>query len=74
MDNQHKKIKGYRDLSQEEIDMMNEAKELAEKVKVLTNKLMISGETDKRWVSIGVTDLQKGFMSIIRGIAKPTTF
>ena len=53
---------------------MNEAKELAEKVKVLTDKLMISGETDKRWVSIGVTDLQKGFMSIIRGIAKPTTF
>ena len=74
MDNQHKKIKGYRDLSQEEIDMMNEAKELAEKVKVLTDKLMIPGETDKRWVSIGVTDLQKGFMSIIRGIAKPTTF
>ena len=26
MDNQHKKIKGYRDLSQEEIDMMNEIK------------------------------------------------
>lgn len=74
MDDQHKKIKGYRDLSQEEIDMMNEAKELAEKVKVLTDKLMISGETDKRWVSIGVTDLQKGFMSISRGIAKPTTF
>lgn len=28
MDNQHKKIKGYRDLSQEEIDMMNRVKEL----------------------------------------------
>lgn len=27
MDNQHKKIKGYRDLSQEEIDMMNEIKQ-----------------------------------------------
>lgn len=74
MENQHKKIKGYRDLSQEEIDLMNEAKELAERVKVLTDKLMISGETDKRWVSIGVTDLQKGFMCLIRGIAQPTTF
>ena len=31
MDNQHQKIKGYRDLSQEEIDLMNEGKELAEK-------------------------------------------
>ncbi|MBR8475822.1 DUF7681 family protein [Burkholderia cenocepacia] len=27
MDNQHKHIKGYRDLSQEEIDLMNEIKE-----------------------------------------------
>jgi hypothetical protein len=26
MDNQHKKIKGYRDLSQEEIDLMNRIK------------------------------------------------
>lgn len=74
MDNQHKKIKGYRDLSQEEIDMMNEAKELAEKVGELTAKLMASDKTDKRWVSIGTTDLQKGFMSLIRGVAQPTTF
>lgn len=27
MDNQHKKIKGYRDLSQTEIDLMNKVKE-----------------------------------------------
>lgn len=29
---------------------------------------------DQRWVSIGATDLQRGFMSVIRGIAQPTTF
>ena len=29
MDNQHKQIKGYRDLSQSEIDQMNKAKMLA---------------------------------------------
>jgi hypothetical protein len=29
MDNQHKKIKGYRDLSQAEIDAMNQIKEKA---------------------------------------------
>lgn len=28
MENQHKKIKGYRDLTQEEIDLMNRAKDL----------------------------------------------
>lgn len=32
MDNQHKQIKGYRDLSQTEIDMMNDGKRLAELV------------------------------------------
>ena len=31
MDNQHKKIKGYRDLSQVEIDLMNRIKAHAEK-------------------------------------------
>lgn len=32
MDNQHQQIKGYRDLSQGEIDMMNEVKALAQRV------------------------------------------
>lgn len=29
---------------------------------------------DQRWISIGATDLQRGFMCVIRGIAQPTTF
>jgi len=29
---------------------------------------------DQRWISIGATDLQKGWMCVIRGIAQPTTF
>ena len=74
MDNQHKKIKGYRDLSEEEIALMNEAKELAEQVGVLVNKIMDTPQVDLRWTAIGKTDLQKGFMSLIRGIAQPTTF
>ena len=74
MDNQHKKIKGYRDLSQEEIDMMNEAKELASKVGELCEKLSNTENLDQRWISIGKTDLQKGFMSLIRGIAQPESF
>lgn len=37
MDNQHKQIKGYRDLSQEEINLMNEIKALAEEVGVLVD-------------------------------------
>lgn len=80
MDNQHQKIKGYRDLSQEEIDLMNEGKELAEQVGAWIEKLRASDAVpteegiDQRWLSIGQTSLQQGFMAAIRSIAKPTTF
>ena len=74
MDNQHKQIKGYRDLSQEEINLMNEAKALAVQVGDLVAKIQATPLTDKRWASIGQTDLQKGFMSLIRAVAQPTTF
>jgi hypothetical protein len=39
MDNQHRKIKGYRDLSQVEIDAMNAVKEKAAEVGELISKL-----------------------------------
>ncbi|OMG89754.1 hypothetical protein [Achromobacter xylosoxidans] len=75
MENQHQKIKGYRDLSQAEIDAMNEAKALAEQCGAFVEKLRAQGTAlDQRWVSIGATDLQRGFMAVIRGIAQPTTF
>lgn len=74
MDNQHKHIKGYRDLSPAEIALMNEAKAKAEEVGALIDRIQATPGVDGRWVSIGKTDLQKGFMSLIRGIAQPTTF
>lgn len=74
MDNQHKKIKGYRDLSQEEIDLMNEVKEMSARVGELVKKLDANETLDKRWVAIARTDLQKGFMSAVRSIAQPESF
>lgn len=86
MDNQHQKITGYRDLSQEEIDLMNEGKALAEQCGAYIAKLKSFHDSDggcaigsslhldQRWISIGATDLQRGFMAVIRGIAQPTTF
>lgn len=74
MKDQHEKIKGYRDLSQQEIDLMNEGKALAEQVGLYIDKLQALDSTDKRWVDTGKTDLQKGFMSAIRSIVQPTTF
>lgn len=74
MDNQHKKIKGYRDLSQEEIDLMNDIKKKGEEIGALVSALMDSEKTDKRWVSIGATDMQTGLMALVRSVAQPSTF
>lgn len=74
MENQHRKIKGYRELSPEEIALMNTSKELAAAVGALVEVLEKTEGLDQRWLAIGKTDLQKGFMSVVRSIAQPTTF
>lgn len=83
------KITGYRQLTEEEVALMNEGKALAEKCGDYITKLRnrdaeiaatmgavpdAPRKLDQRWVSIGATDLQRGFMAVIRGIAQPTTF
>lgn len=113
MDNQHQHIKGYRDLTAQEIALMNFGKSLAEMVgefiaaceainagvvyepnvakieselarqvlakvvKDMQHAILEGGDRpmlDTRWLAIAKTDLQQGFMSLTRSIAKPTTF
>lgn len=74
MKDQHEKIKGYRDLSQDEIDLMNEGKDLAAQCEAYIAKLEANPDTDKRCVALGKTNLQQGLMWAIRGVARPTTF
>lgn len=80
MDNQHKKIKGYRELSQTEIDLMNESKTLAAQVGEFIDKLENTNVergavvADVDWLMTAKTDLQKGFMALTRSIAKPESF
>ena len=79
------KITGYRQLSEKEVELMNEGKALAEQCGAYIAKLRTFPAStannvpdvvtlDQRWVSIGATDIQTGFMAVIRGIAQPTTF
>lgn len=75
MENQHRKIKGYRELSQEEIDLMNEIKQKGVELGDLVEKLRSRHEgLDQRWVSIGATDLQTGLMALTRSVARPDFF
>ena len=74
MDNQHRKIKGYRELNQDEIDAMNEVKATGVKLGELVEKLENNKDLDQRWIESGKTDLQKGLMALTRSIARPEFF
>lgn len=74
MENQHRKISGYRELSQAEIDLMNKIKAKGVELGELVAELRAADGLDQRWISIGATDLQTGLMAITRGVAQPTTF
>jgi hypothetical protein len=79
MENQHRQIKGYRELSQEEIDVMNAIKETGKVVGELFDSLEAgilanTVKADPRWLEIAKTDLQKGFMELTRAVAQPEFF
>ena len=74
MDNQHRNIKGYRELSQTEIDLMNEIKTQGATLGALVERLRANGALDQRWIAIGATDLQTGLMALTLAVAQPTFF
>lgn len=74
MENQNRKISGYRELSQVEIDLMNKTKSLGEQLGALISELRSTSNTELRWVAIAETHLQQGIMAAVRSVAKPTTF
>jgi len=85
MENQHRQIKGYRELSQAEIDLMNRIKEKGAEFEALIGDLHDTqsaitaefGTPDgeaRRWIAIGKTHLQQGLMALTRAVAKPEFF
>lgn len=74
MDNQHKQIRGYRDLTQSEIDLMNEIKSKGAEIESLIQKVQATPDVDQRWVSIAKTDFQTGLMALTRSVARPDSF
>lgn len=89
MDNQHRKITGYRDLNADEISLMNEIKEHGEATKRLIHKINSAHEFEhpvghettegqfeemQRCRDIATTKFQEGLMWLVRAVAKPSTF
>lgn len=74
MKDQHEKIKGYRNLSIDEINLINEGKQLAERCGEYIAKLEEINSNDQQCINLGKTNLKQGFMWITRGISQPTAF
>jgi len=67
-------ITGYRTLSEGELRLINEIKAISNEVGRLVEGMAMNRALDQRWLSIARTDLQKGFMSLVRSVAQPTSF
>lgn len=74
VDNQHRAIKGYRELTEREIVAMNNIKSVGDQLGILVQQVRNMPDVEQRWVSIGQTNLQHGIMDLVRAIAKPTSF
>lgn len=77
-------IKGYRTLTPDEIELINEIKTAEARVVALHRKVveMLSEEASVsaehplkgepfRWAAVAKTDIQTGFMALVRAVARP---
>jgi len=82
MDNQHRLITGYRDLTEAEVDLMNQIKAEGERLNQLVEQVRATlpgydgpvATNPHRWAAMAATDFQTGLMALTRAVAQPTTF
>lgn len=75
MENQHRHIKGYRELSESEVALMNRIKakeaEMAELVHLVRNTVP-AGEP-QRQAAIAASVFEEAFMRLVRAVAQPVS-
>ena len=74
MENQHRHIKGYRDLSEDDVTMINAVKESGDEWRQMIELLESGPDYDQRALALARTNLQQGLMWLIRAIARPDGF
>lgn len=73
MDNQHRQITGYRELTQPEIDLINAIKAAESDFAELRQRVLNIPGSDARWASIGRTHIEEGCSALIRAVARPVS-
>lgn len=74
MENQHRLIPGYRDLTQQEIDVIAEVKSNGNDLAQAIDAIAAMPDVDQRAIALARTNLQQGFMWLIRAVARPQGF
>jgi hypothetical protein len=64
-------IKGYRDLTEDEVDLVNVIKEIEIQVGGLWKTIQNRSSADPRWLAIAKTHFQEGFSALVRSVTKP---
>jgi hypothetical protein len=88
MENQHRKIKGYRELSEVEIQLMNEIKQKGEELRDLVNRIdsviqsvpaaqdgvAYDADHPSFWLRYADGSFRTAIMYAVRAVAQPTSY
>jgi hypothetical protein len=64
-------VEGYRPQSADAVTLVNANKRAEEEVLRILDALATSPDVDKRWLAIGRSAIEQGFMAVNRSIFKP---
>lgn len=64
-------VPGYRPQSAHAVQQVAASKLLEERVLRLLDELAADPETDKRWLALGRSQIEQGFMAVNRSVFKP---
>lgn len=65
-------VAGYRDQSNDKVGLVNRNKEIEERVLRIFDELKADASVDQRWLAIGRTAIEQGFMAANRAVFQPS--
>ncbi|WP_052373132.1 DUF7681 family protein [Amycolatopsis taiwanensis] len=66
-------VQGYHAQTQDDIDLVNQIKTLESQVAELWKEVQRRPSTDKRMAAIARTEIETGFMWLVRSVFQPAT-
>lgn len=74
VDNQHRKIAGFGELSEDQIATINTIKANEAKIKAMLDELLSDEPPmdSARWLAMARTHLEIGFMFAVKAVARPS--